>query len=255
MAAGQSDSQIPGAVPSKPGILFVLSTVLDPSTLAPMDFADWYENTHIQEVQSTGGISGSQRYEALTFAESYRGKKFDFSGKVPRNRNLDFDFATVYNMPDLAFRESEAFRGLDGQTAPREELLEGLFKRVSFITRFAEEVSSSGPGSSSSDPAPFVVTIAPSASGGGLPSLERIDGLIRIRRYEVHEGSLLKRFERSWLDEPKEMAILQLESEKGVLDISEIVGKAGQLEVGFWGLRRDYDGGERTPKGWSPRKV
>lgn len=248
MAAGQSSSQIPGAVPSAPGILFVLSAVLDPSALAPADFADWYENTHIQEVQSTGGIAGSQRYEALTFASSYRGRQL---GQTPANRNLDFDFATVYNMPDLAFRESAAFRGLDGQTAPREELLEGLFRRVSFITRFAEEVEVFGV-SGGEEAAPFVVTVAPLSSRGSLPDFGDVVGLRRTRRFKVHEGSLLKRFERSWLDEPTEMAILELQSEDGVAAVAEAVGNAEGLEVGYWGLRRDYDGGERSPKGWSP---
>lgn len=38
-----------------PGITFVTSKVLNVNVLSPLDFADWYENTHIQEVQATGG--------------------------------------------------------------------------------------------------------------------------------------------------------------------------------------------------------
>lgn len=251
MAAGQADSQIPGAVPSKPGILFVLSTVLDPSDLEPSSFTDWYENTHIQEVQSTGGISGSQRYEALTFASGYRGRKFT---AAPENKNLNFDFVTVYHMPDLAFRESAAFRGLDGQTAPRQELLEGLFKHVSFITRFAEEVSVPSSTHSPATPAPFVVTIAPSAAGDPLTQFKTAKELRRVQKYKIHESSLLSRFQRSWLDEPTDLAIFEFDSEEGVAALAEAVGEARGLEVGFWALRRQYDGGERTPKGWNPHK-
>ena len=38
-----------------PGIIFVASKVLNTDVLSPYDFADWYEDTHIQEVQATGG--------------------------------------------------------------------------------------------------------------------------------------------------------------------------------------------------------
>lgn len=252
MPPTETASQIPGAVPSKPGILFVLSTVLDPNALDPASFADWYENTHIQEVQSTGGISSSQRYEALIFASKFRGRQLSV---VPENRNLAFDFATVYHMPDLAFRESEAFRGLDGQTKPRQELLEGLFRRVSFVTRFAAEVGDSSPGSgdSSTSAAPFVVTVASLAGDGGIPELENVKGVRRVKKYKVHEGSLLERFERSWLDEPTEMAILEIESQEGVATVADALAEVEGLEIGYWALRREYAGSERTPKGWSPR--
>lgn len=244
-------SQLPNAVPSAPGILFVLSTILAPSPLTPAAFADWYENTHIQEVQATGGISGSRRYESLPFTASHRGRDLKVA---PGHRNLAFEFATVYRMPDLAFRESAAFRGLDGQTAPRGELLEGVFRHVSFVTRFAEEVGggSSGQGEEEGGPAPFAVTLAPLRDGVAVPGVEGLRGVRRVRRYKVHEGSLLRRFERSWLDEPREMAILEVEDEGGLAAVGELVGEAEGLEVGFWVLRRDYRGDERTPKGWSP---
>ena len=250
-------SQIEGAVPSAKGILFVLSTVLDPSALEPSAFAAWYENTHIQEVQSTGGISSTQRYESVAFSRNYRQSKSGRTGGLG-NRRLDFDFATVYHMPDLKFRESAAFRGLDGQSAPREELLDGLFRRVSFVTRFAEEVSVSGPAAGGGDGAlaPFVVTCAPLATGARLPSdLEDVKGLRRLVRYKVHEGSLLERFERSWLDEPREMVVLEFELEDRVAEFAETMGdgEKGELEVGYWMLRREYDGSERSPAPWSPK--
>lgn len=46
-------------------------------------------------------------------------------------------------MPDIAYRETDEFRGLDGQSRPSEELLEGVFKQARFDTRFYEEVDGS----------------------------------------------------------------------------------------------------------------
>ena len=43
-------------------------------------------------------------------------------------------------MPDIAYRESEEFKGLDGQSEPARELLEGIFKNARFDTRFYEEI-------------------------------------------------------------------------------------------------------------------
>lgn len=248
-----------GTVPSTPGILFVGSKVVNPSNLNPLDFNDWYENTHIQEVQSTGGISGSQRYESLSFHKQYR----DTSSKLDiANSNFDFDFVTVYNMPDLAFRESAAFRGLDGQSKPSEELLEGLFRQASFITRFAEEIGVEGEsGGFRKGAAPFAVTVGIESgrsgdSGSGVMSaLSKIQGYRRKRTLRVHENSLLDRFERSYMDEPAVLAILEFDTipDDGTLEGS--LEGAGQLEIGVWRLRRDYEGSERTPAGWKvPRR-
>lgn len=43
-------------------------------------------------------------------------------------------------MSDIEFRETPEFKGLDGQSEPSKELLEGIFKQARFDTRFYEEV-------------------------------------------------------------------------------------------------------------------
>lgn len=43
-------------------------------------------------------------------------------------------------MSDVEYRNSAAFRALNGQTAPAQELLDGVFKNARFDTRFYEEV-------------------------------------------------------------------------------------------------------------------
>jgi hypothetical protein len=46
-------------------------------------------------------------------------------------------------MPEIGFRESEEFKGLDGQSVPKKDLLEGVFRQARFDTRFYEEVERS----------------------------------------------------------------------------------------------------------------
>jgi hypothetical protein len=251
--AGTSDGTLPSTLPeNKPGILFVASKVLHPNKLSPLDFASWYEETHIQEVQSTGGISGSQRYESLVFHKEYRNGSANVD--IP-NQNFDYDFLTVYNMPDLGFRESEAFRGLDGQSEPREELLEGLFRQVGFLTRFAEEVQVRGEGVGGTA-APFVITVATKSAEAVEGVLKVVEGKVpawrRSRVSNVHENSLLREWKRTYMDEPKGLGIMEFEEVPGKDVLSSLdVGEG--VEVGFWRLRRDYTGTERTPKGWQPK--
>lgn len=251
--AGTSDGTLPSEMPSnKPGILFVASKVLHPNKLHPLDFTDWYENTHIQEVQSTGGISGSQRYESLPFHNEFRDPS---SINKTRNRGFDYDFVTVYNMPDLAFRDSPAFKGLDGQSDPREELLEGLFRQVGFLTRFAEEVEVSGK-EDGGFAAPFVITVATKSNDptskvtGELSS--KMDGFRRCRTFKIHENSLLSEWKRSYMEEPTSLAILEFDDVPETEILTDLEG-GKDVELGFWRLRRDYQGNERTPKGWSPK--
>ena len=43
-------------------------------------------------------------------------------------------------MDDVKFRFTDEFKGLDGQSVPKKELLEGVFKRARFETRFCEQI-------------------------------------------------------------------------------------------------------------------
>ena len=47
---------------------------------------------------------------------------------------------TVYEMPDIEYRMTEEFRGLDGQRSPREDILRGIFEQARFDTRFYERL-------------------------------------------------------------------------------------------------------------------
>lgn len=43
-------------------------------------------------------------------------------------------------MPDIEFRETSEFKNLDGQSEPERELLEQVFKKARFDTRFYREM-------------------------------------------------------------------------------------------------------------------
>ncbi|KAK5169580.1 uncharacterized protein LTR77_005557 [Saxophila tyrrhenica] len=232
----------------KPGILFVASTVLHPDALKPLDFVDWYENTHVQEVQSTGGISGTQRYESLIFHSRHR----DPTAASLENRHCESDFLTIYNMPDLAFRESKAFRGLDGQSKPNEELLEKLFEQTAFVTRFAQEVDVSGSSKAGSDPAPFLLSVCAPSITAAANVLEK-SSTGKSRAFSVREGSLLSEFNRSWEKVPSDIRLVEANDISQLKELHKGLEGMEGLEVGFWRLRRSYDGSERTPAGWKPK--
>lgn len=62
----------------------------------------------------------------------------------PKAYESEAPYLTVYEMPDVGYRETGEFKGLDGQSEPREELLEGVFKKARFDTRFYECVQEFG---------------------------------------------------------------------------------------------------------------
>jgi hypothetical protein len=253
------DSETPGTVPSKPGVMVVMSKALHPDSLNPLDFCDWYENTHIQEVQMTGGISRTQRYASFSFIGRYQ-QDASSGSRTAENQNCKYDFITVYHMQDLAFRESAAFRGLAGQSIPSDDLAEKIFKQAEFCTRFCEELRTS-PGvplttsNNPSSPSPFLVTIGVPSNrpvAGVLLAVSRLAGKQAMTAYKVHEASILSEFKRSYVNEPKDMLLVVLDSKPEAESLGMGLQEQEGLEVGVWGLRREYDGGERTPAPWRP---
>lgn len=255
--ADTPEGRTPGTVPSKPGIMSVSSTVLHPDVLDPHDFCNWYENTHIQQVHATGGISRTARYESLSFHDKYQEQNSTSGVPVPENQNFKYDFLTLYEMPDLAFRETEAFRRLDGQSKPSDEsdLLEKVFKQSEFCTRFCEEIEIEGPKAVNST-APFIVTIGMKSSqwsAGSIPTVAKLAGSKRMRKYKLREASVLSEFHRSYVGEPREFTVSDFDSRPDASSVLMQLHDAKDLEIGFWTLRRDYDGTERMPAPWKPK--
>lgn len=107
------------------GVLWVASRVKQPG-LTPEEFCSWYENVHIHEKTALSGVPRAAHYEGI--------KPSPLVGALSSSA----PWLTVYEMPDINFRETKEFRSLDGQSEPEKELLEGVFKRVRFDMRFYE---------------------------------------------------------------------------------------------------------------------
>lgn len=112
-----------------PGLLWVSSRITQPATLPRDKFKAWYEDVHIHEVCALSGVPAAARYEAIP-------------GVVPADAPYasKAEWLTLYEMDDVAFRFTDEFKGLDGQSVPKQELLEGVFKKARFETRFCEQV-------------------------------------------------------------------------------------------------------------------
>ena len=251
----------PHSVPTAPGILCVGSKSLDTSVLSSNDFCSWYEGTHIPELNQTGGFSHTQRYESLTFAKQ-NNHKLDLEN-VPENQDFPYDFLTTYNMPDLHFRETEEFASLSKKARPDDQaLVEKLFKQAEFYSRFCEQMAIDWPNEGGED-APFIVTLSTTASSsqdgavkGDLGKLAteitKFSGCARTRKYKVHEGSVLSRQQRSYVPEESELYIFEFKEVKAVGKVVDVVKGEAAVQVGFWALRRRFDGSERTAAEWRP---
>ena len=258
MAYSTNDEQL-GKVPAKPGILCVMSTVLHHDALSNANFCTWYEDTHVQQVQSTGGISRTERFERYIPLS-----RTDRPNEQLKDQICNYDFITVYHMSDLAFRETAAFKGLDGQSVPSDELVERIFKQTEFCTRFCEELPGDQETTSvvpdESSPLPYLVTIAikDASSTQGRPihellsSLSQVLGATKTTTYKVCEASILSEFRRSYQTEPKNIILVECSTKPQVEPLLKAVQQLEGLELDIWALRRAYEGSEQGPAPWVP---
>lgn len=250
----EAPTEGPQSVPTNPGILCVGSKSINTSVLDPLDFAEWYENTQIQEIHQTGGFSDTQRYESLAFSKKHRGLD---QPNVPENINFPYDFLTTYNMPDLHFRETEEFASLAKKARPDDQnLVENLFKQAEFISRFCQQMSVDWPNEGGSK-APYIVTLTSSSvqvATDLATKITKFSGCERTRRYKIHEGSVLSALKRTYIPEKSELFIFEFGKLDAVTGAVKALDGSDDVQVGFWALRRSYDGAERTPAAWKPKK-
>src|SRR5450756_636355 len=114
-AAGIDASTYTGE-PDAQGIIFVASRVTQPLHLSSAAFVDWYENIHVQEVLDTGGVPGAVRYERTEHAGGF--------SAVDGRGLREYQWLTVYAFPSVNYRFTPRFKALDGQSAPKDDLLE-----------------------------------------------------------------------------------------------------------------------------------
>lgn len=236
------------------GVLWVRSRVVESERLSDDKFCEWYENTHIQEVLSLSGVPSAARYSSLR-PES-----------EPKTSNYA-PWLTLYEMPDIEFKNSAEFKGLAGQSPPTKELIEGIFKGARFDTRFYREVQCVEGSSGKKGPAKFVISAAlepPEAKVTDFDAwyreehiavLSRAPGFVRTRRYELVNGSTLERYERTIKDDmPKFLALHEFECEdlpsKELAESAQtewskrVMGDLVREEVGLFVLKREYSESE-----------
>ncbi|KAJ4408507.1 hypothetical protein N0V91_003158 [Didymella pomorum] len=107
------------------GVLWVSSTIVDPSNLSVEAFDDWYENDHALEVLALPGVPSAIKYKSL-----------DPNSSAP---NL-----ITYEFPSLAYTASPEFTAVASQTPPP-ELVSKIYANTSFDIRFYSELPTPSP--------------------------------------------------------------------------------------------------------------
>jgi hypothetical protein len=164
-------------------------------------------------------------------------------------------------MPEIAYKNSPAFRALDGQSPPSQDLLDSIFKNSRFDTRFYTEIQSH---SSLSPPGPttflFSAALEPPSTNAGdfdawyrdehIAILSRAPGFVRTRRYELVSGTTLEAFERTSPELPRYLALHEFGGEElpwkqlGESTQTEwakrVLGSLVREEVGWFKSKRVY---------------
>ncbi|KAK3213726.1 hypothetical protein GRF29_28g749644 [Pseudopithomyces chartarum] len=216
-----------------PGVIWVSSRIShlpkprdDIPALTPEKFCDWYENTHIQEVTALPGVPRAARYEAIRL----NGKRKTLSDEAP--------WLTIYEMPDIDYRMTEEFCGLDGQRAPRDDLLKGIFEQARFDTRFYEHLDA-GSSASAFNAAKFIISLGSDDIAGA-----DFKGIRRVRRFMVAAGTTLEHFKRrDALGEGqvrRELALIEFEDEADVENLREFIQERNHDEIGCYKLKQVY---------------
>lgn len=196
-----------------PGILSVASSVTRPDRCSKEKFNVWYENQHIDEVVALSGVSGAVRYEAIPFPEmTGKGDVEEKDLPVWLGRAM---WLTLYEMDHVDFRKTSEFKGLDGQTIPKENLLDDIFRNARFETRFGELVyTDDGEAESSRQkPEAFLVSVTwtPGSEESAkelenwfmeerVPLLSSIPNYVRTRLLRHVDTTVLHEFHRQAAD-------------------------------------------------------
>jgi hypothetical protein len=250
-----------------PGILSVASRVTIPERCSPEKFNEWYENQHIDEVVALSGVPGAVRYEAILFAE--------IAGAEVEEKDLPLwlgkaQWLTLYEMDDVDFRDSKEFKGLDGQTTPKDNLLNEIFKNARFETRFGGMVYTDDDGARSARQKPASLIISATLTPGSednakelekwyreehIPLLSKTPNYVRTRLFKHVDTTVLHEYSRQAADPIGPGSYLALHEFSGdSFDMAEIAKvdetkwtakvlaglKEGGMEAMFFRKKRVY---------------
>jgi hypothetical protein len=250
-----------------PGILSVASRVTRPERCSKEKFNEWYENQHIDEVVALSGVSGAVRYEAIPFS--------DIAGAEVEERDLPIwlgkaMWLTLYEMDDVEFRESREFKGLDGQSTPKDNLLEEIFRNARFETRFGGLVYTDDTAAKGAKQKPSTLIISATLTPGSednvkelekwyreehIPLISKTPNYVRTRLFKHVDTTVLHEFDRRTADPIGPGSYLALHEFSGdALDMGEIAKvdetewtakvlaglKEGGMEAMFFRRKRVY---------------
>jgi hypothetical protein len=254
-------------MPPAPGILSVASSVTRPDRCSPDRFNDWYENQHIDEVVALSAVPGAVRYDAVPFSE--------IAGAEVEEKDLPpwlgkAQWLTLYEMDDVEFRHSAEFKGLDGQTTPKENLLDEIFRNARFETRFGSLVLTDDKAAKGARQSPSTLLISATLTPGSeanardleewyekehIPLISKTPNYVRTRLFRHVDTTVLHEFTRQEADPVGPGSYLALHEFLGErLDMAEIAKvdetewtakileglKEGGMEAMFWRRKRVY---------------
>jgi hypothetical protein len=255
----------------RPGIIWVASRVTQPDKLSEERFCEWYEGQHIDEVTSLSGVSAAARYEAVPMSE-LAGPATPESIEATKDRPdylMGAKWLTIYEMHDIDFRNTTEFKGLDGQSKPKGNLLDEIFTKAHFETRFGSLLSNDDKGGKKKGPAKLIIsaTMTPSSKDAAedvdrfyeeehVKEIAKCPGYVRTRRYRFVDTTVLKEFERASAEpiEPWVSVIALHEFEGPYLPMEGLIKadetpwtarvleslKRGGVEAGFFRLKKVY---------------
>ncbi|KAG9193724.1 hypothetical protein G6011_03759 [Alternaria panax] len=129
--------------------------------------------------------------------------------KLSAEKFFDWYENTLYEFPDLSYKDSAGFKGI---TPPNADLIENVYKNTRFDIRFYEQVQvAEGPSpssSSSSSPPKFLISAAldPPRDAAStddfdawyrqehIPMLQRAPGFVRSRRFKLSTATVIDEF-------------------------------------------------------------
>jgi hypothetical protein len=254
-----------------PGILWVASRITQPNKLSEERFCEWYEDQHVDEVVSLSGVPAAARYEAVPMSE-LAGPPTPESVKAAEQRPnylMGGKWLTIYEVDDVDFRNTTEFKGLDGQSKPKGNLLEEIFTKAHFETRFGVLLSNDDKSAVKKGPAKLIIsaTMTPSTKESAedverfyeqehVKEIAKCPGYVRTRRFRFVDTTVLKEFTRTAANpiEPG-ISVVALHEFEGPYFPVEGLQKADEtpltakvleslkkdgIEAGFFKLKRVY---------------
>lgn len=158
----------------------------------------------------------------------------------PTTHSTAAPWLTIYEMPDIDYRTTSEFKGLDGQSAPKDARLHEIFEQARFDTRFYAQLSDSSPAKGQT--AKYLVSLSTDDPEGVAGLFEGVQGVRRVRAFKVGgPTTVLERFVRRDGDFRGGVVVVEFEGRDGVKDVVEGgLGGRNVEEVGWFERKRLY---------------